>query len=71
MINATLYTKKHNDNANSINEKLLDKYPKNVLLDKKLKQTYYKNYYNVDLFHFKNEYHELLSDLIIKKMNFS
>jgi hypothetical protein len=69
MVNSILYTKKHNENAVLINEKLLRKYPKKFLSDDILKPTYYNKFYNVDLFHFKNEYHELLSDLIIKKMN--
>ena len=64
-VSPIFYSKYHNSNVEVCNEKMRDLFSNNMLENEVLNYKYYKNYYNRDLFHFKEKYHIQLSELII------
>lgn len=67
-VNEIIYTNYHNIQSKNINSWLMKNY-KNIFFDDQIvEKHFYKNYYNYDFFHFKTEYHNMLSDLLITKI---
>lgn len=67
-VNENIYTNKHNISANKINNELKQQYSKYFMDGDILNYEAYRRYYNYDFFHFKDKFHEELSDKIIYKL---
>ncbi|MBF7081593.1 SGNH/GDSL hydrolase family protein [Desulfallas sp. Bu1-1] len=65
-VNSIIYGKIHNIRAMEINKKILDLYKNIVLNSPLLESKTYRNYYNWDWFHFRQQYHNMLSELLVQ-----
>jgi len=64
-VNKFVYTDKHNKNAREINTLLKKEYKQDFFESEIFISNEYKKYYNYDSFHFKNTFHEKLSQELI------
>lgn len=64
------YGKYHNDRVLRINSLLYSRWGRKVLHCTCLQEAHYRKCYNLDRFHFNDQYHEVLTEQLIKVMSF-
>jgi hypothetical protein len=68
-VHSFVYGRIHNKNVCIINEILEKQFPEIIIKDNLLKENVYKKFYNNDYFHFKQEYHYLLANILLERIN--
>ncbi|ADL51940.1 SGNH/GDSL hydrolase family protein [Clostridium cellulovorans] len=64
-----IYGDDHNKKAQKINQWLSNEYRNNYIDSTVFSSDFYKEFYNIDYFHFKNKYHDIIANLILNKIH--